>query len=129
MSESLRELLEVSNRIREDPMLKVYVNMKDVAEAAAQFRKRFEEAIQALADYFAEIFPVCIDELKKLADECQEEPFDMEWQRDRERENLLRDQEQARARYKAHCSTMAAHKSRQQLRRRKYRSGANAGWY
>lgn len=129
MSESLQKLLEASNRIRENPMLKVYVNMKDVAESAAQFRKLFEEAIQAMADYFAEIFPVCLDELEKLACECQEEPFDLEWQRDREREALSYDQEKARARYKAHRSIMAAHKSRQQLRRRKYRSGANAGWY
>lgn len=35
----------------------------------------------------------------------------------------------ARARYKAHCATMAAHKARQHMRRRKYRGGANAGWY
>lgn len=129
MSESLRKLLEASNRIRENPMLKVYVNMKDVAESVAQFRKMFEEAIQAMADCFAELFPVCLDELEKLACECQEDSFDLEWQRDREREALSYDQEKARARYTAHRSIMAAHKSRQQLRRRKYRSGANAGWY
>lgn len=37
--------------------------------------------------------------------------------------------ERGKARYKAHCTRMTAHKARQQLRRRKYRGGANAGWY
>ena len=52
-----------------------------------------------------------------------------EWQRECEREARPREQARALARYKAHCTRMTAHKARQQLRRRKYRGGANAGWY
>ncbi len=129
MSEALQKLLEVSNRIREEAMVKVYVNTKDVQEAAAQLREQFAEAIQAMADYFAEIFPAVVDELKDLACDYGEDRYDLEYQRYREREALLHDQAKARARYMAHCAVMAAHKSRQQLRRRKYRGGANAGWY
>lgn len=65
--------------------------------------------------------------MEKYDHETEEEAFDREWNRQRQREALPRDRGRARARYKAHCIRMTAQKARQHLRRRKYRSGANAG--
>ena len=69
------------------------------------------------------------EELVRLAEEGMAAPDGREWQRDREREAIPREQARAAARYKAHRRMMAECKARQHLRRRKYRSGANAGWY
>ena len=69
------------------------------------------------------------EEFAREVEEGMAEPDGRDWQRDREREAIPREQARAAARYKAHRRMMTEHKARQHLRRRKYRSGANAGWY
>lgn len=71
----------------------------------------------------------CTDKLADYASETDEQAYDREFMREREKEARPREQARALARYKAHCTRMTAHKARQQLRRRKYRGGANAGWW
>lgn len=90
------------------------------------------DTVSALAELMRQAMGVMSsswEELVRLAEEGMAEPDGREWQRDREREAIPREQARAAARYKAHCRTMTEHKARQHLRRRKYRSGANAGWY
>ena len=89
-------------------------------------------------DKFQSLIEECCDILRKicaeskLADyvaEIDAVAYEREIMREREREAIPVEQARALARYKAHCTRMTAHKARQQLRRRKYRGGANAGWY
>lgn len=92
------------------------------------------EAREAVQELFAEynelastfgLYGGC--SMEEFAREHDEEAFDREWNRERQREARPRERDRARARYKAHCIRMTAQKARQHLRRRKYRSGANAG--
>lgn len=69
------------------------------------------------------------EKLSDYASETDEQAYDREFMRERQREARPMEQARALARYKAHCTRMTAHKARQQLRRRKYRCGANAGWW
>ncbi len=93
------------------------------------FESEMYDAFQSLIE---ECCNILRDIAAKLADyvyETDEEAYDREFMREREREASTHEQNRMLARYKAHCTRMTAHKARQQLRRRKYRGGANAGWW
>ena len=98
------------------------------AAAACDELEKLKEAIQNIMTYLNDAFCDTFDRLKELAEECTDFNH-LAYEREREKEAIPREESRARARYKAHCATMAAHKARQHMRRRKYRSGANAGWY
>ena len=102
--------------------------IRDAVEALAE---ALHDAAEALAEALRETMSTVssMEIMAKLAEEDMAEPDGREWQRDREREAIPREQARAAARYKAHRRMMAEHKARQHLCRRKYRSGANAGWY
>lgn len=98
------------------------------AAAACDELEELQDAIRNIMDYLNSVFCDTFDQMKELAKECAY--FDhLAYEREREKEALPVAEGRARARYKAHCSTMAAHKARQHMRRRKYRGGANAGVY
>lgn len=98
------------------------------AAAACDELEKLKEAIRDIMDYLNNTLCDTFDQLKELAAECVD--FDrLAYEREREKEAIPREAEKARARYKAHCAAMTAHKARQHMRRRKYRSGANAGVY
>lgn len=94
-----------------------------------------------ILDNFSRLVREAAEEIEKMVETLQawmddnvymraEEEYaahDLEWERERQREARLHDRDRARARYKAHCIRMTAQKARKHLRRRKYRSGANAG--
>lgn len=100
---------------------------------AAECAEALCDAWATLAEAFRNILAAAdfssMEMLAKLAEEDMAVPDGREWQRDREREAIPREQARAAARYKAYRRMMTEHKARQHLRRRKYRSGANAGWY
>lgn len=143
MRDAARRLLLISGRGSSKSSMDAEEIMRQVFEAQAllEARERLKwmsaelvEALRDVADRLAEALRAILgampfDSLAKLAEEDMAEPDGMEWQRDREREAVPREQERAAARYKAHRSMMANVKARQHRRRRKYRSGANAGWY
>lgn len=123
--ENLRRALEASQAYRE-----AYERlMQMAAECAETIRDVWEQLVEAFRNILAAADFSSMEMLAKLAEEDMAEPDGMEWQRDREREAIPREQARAAARYKAHRCMMTEHKARQHLRRRKYRSGANAGWY
>ncbi len=100
--------------------------------ATAEWAKALYDTVEALAEVLREklcSMSFSFEELVREAEEGMAAPDGRDWQRDREREAIPREQARAAARYKAHRRMMTEHKARQHLRRRKYRSGANAGWY
>lgn len=114
--------------------------------AAQEYREAYERLMQMGAECYEAIcdtvnaiaellrgvlcsMSFSFEELVREAEEGMAAPDGREWQRDREREAIPREQARAAARYKAHRCMMTECKARQHLRRRKYRSGANAGWY
>lgn len=116
---------------------------QEYREAYEQLKQMCAECHEAICDTVSELAKLlrelvdgmlcsmsfAWEELVREAEEGMAVPDGREWQRDREREAVLREQARAAARYKAHRRMMTEHKARQHLRRRKYRSGANAGWY
>jgi len=103
--------------------------LRAMADACESFKTGVEDIVEetglaSLSFYFEDL-----TYLADLAEEDMAVPDGRDWQRDREREAIPREQARAAARYKAHRHMMTEHKARQHLRRRKYRSGANAGWY
>lgn len=103
--------------------------MQMAAECAEAIRDEWVQLVEAFRNILAAADFSSMEMLAKLAEEGMAVPDGREWQRDREREAIPRERARATARYKAHCRMMTEHKARQHLRRRKYRSGANAGWY
>lgn len=127
-SRSSMDAKEIMRRVFEaQECLEAYERLKwmsaELAETLRDVANRLAEAFRAMLDAMPSDVKTLIDE------EYMAEPDGMEWQRDREREAIPREQERAAARYKAHRFMMADVKARQHRRRRKYRSGANAGWY
>jgi len=109
--------------------LEAYRRLK---QKAAEFAEALRDAAEALAEALRGALcsmSFYFEELVREAEEGMAAPDGMEWQRAREREAIPREQARAAACYKAHRRMMAECKARQHLRRRKYRSGANAGWY
>ncbi len=98
-------------------------------ECAEGIRSAWEQLVEAFRNILAAADFSSMEMLAKLAEEDMAEPDGVEWQRDREREAVPREQGRTAARYKAHRAMMANVKARQHQRRRKYRSGANAGWF
>ena len=103
--------------------------LKRITEECAGVLRDIVEQLRELLTNVLDAMSTSWEELVKLAEEGMAVPDGREWQRDREREAIPREQARAAARYKAHRRMMTEHKARQHLRRRKYRSGANAGWY
>lgn len=103
--------------------------MQMAAECAEAIRDVWAQLVEAFRNILGAANFSSMEVLEKLAEEDMAEPDGREWQRGREREAIPREQARAAARYKAHRRMMTEHKARQHLRRRKYRSGANAGWY
>ena len=98
------------------------------AAAACDELEKMQDAIQNIMTYLNDAFCDTFDQLKELSAECTD--FDpLAYEREQEKKALPVAEGRARARYKTHCATMAAHQARQHMRRRKYRGGANAGWY
>ncbi len=123
--EKLRMVLEVPQEYRE-----AYERLMQMsAECAEAIRDAWVQLAEAFRNILAAADFSSMEMLAKLAEEGVAVPDGREWQRDREREAIPREQARAATRYKAHRRMMAEHKARQHLRRRKYRSGANAGWY
>lgn len=106
---------------------------EQLKQMAAKCAEMLCDAWATLEEAFRNILAAAdfsyMEMMAKLAEEDMAVPDGREWQRDREREAIPREQARAAARYKAHRRMMTEHKARQHLRRRKYRSGANAGWY
>ncbi len=96
-----------------------------ICDTVSELAKLLREAVDGMLCSMSFVW----EELVREAEEGMAAPDGRDWQRDREREAIPREQARAAARYKAHRRTMTEHKARQHLRRRKYRSGANAGWY
>ena len=135
MSGALQTLLDAGKKLREC-LMTAQDGIKCVQEKADAFAEEYNQsvknAIQAVGGYIGENLCDLLAELEKQACDCSGDYYldeEREWNQARQREAIRRDQAKARARYTAHRSVMAAHKSRQQLRRRKYRGGANAGVY
>lgn len=148
--EAVERLPLISGRQNGKTNMLVEENLRIALEACQAYREAYERLMQAGAECYEAIYNAASalaklmreamgevlkamsfawEELVRDAEEGMAEPDGREWQRDREREAIPREQARAAARYKAHCRMMTEHKARQHLRRRKYRSGANAGWY
>lgn len=98
-----------------------------MADAMHEVMGPLVESLRALA-------AVPVEDMKSWAEygvdvELAEYWADLEREHLMQREAIPREQERAAARYKAHRAMMANVKARQHQRRRKYRSGANAGWF
>lgn len=121
-----------SQMVAEETMRKYRDACDALAHVSAEWAKSLCDAVEALAEVLRGALcsmSFSFEEFAREVEEGMAEPDGRDWQRDREREAIPREQARDAARYKAHRRMMTEHKARQHLRRRKYRSGANAGWY
>lgn len=110
----------------------IYEELQRLIEALGD---EISQAMKRLAEWTRNVLNsvscTSLEELAKVDIDARlaEYYHDREHQRQMQREAIPRERGRAAARYKAHRSMMVNVKARQHQRRRKYRSGANAGWY